>query len=107
MRIRALPLALAGAVLALTACSGAGGPVGTVAGDAVGGTAWVAMKTTKLAFKGGKFAVKTTGRTFAGAARGVHEEFSSKPDGDAQAKTASEKPAKVAMSQSESTTLPY
>jgi len=107
MRIRALPLALAGAALALAACSSASAPMGTVAGNAIGGTAWVAVKTTKLAFKGGKFAVKTTGRTVKGAAKGVHEEFSSKPDEEAQTKAAAAKPAQVALSQSESTTLPY
>ena len=58
--------------------SGCAAGMGTVAGNVVGGTGWVAMKTGKLAWKGGSFAAKTTGRTVVGAARGVHEEFSGK-----------------------------
>lgn len=81
MRIRALTALLAAAAL-LGGCSHSGGaaaPLGTVAGDVVGGTAWLGVKGAKLAFKGGKFAAKTTGRTVVGAAKGVHEEFS-KPE---------------------------
>jgi hypothetical protein len=63
--------------LMLGGCAAA---MGTVAGDLVGGTGWVAMKSGKLALKGGTFAAKTTGRTVVGAAKGVHEEFS-KPNG--------------------------
>jgi hypothetical protein len=68
--------ALAGAC---SGCAGAAGPIGTAAGDVVGGTAWLGEKGAKLAFRGGKFAAKTTGRTVKGAANGIHEEFS-KPD---------------------------
>ena len=46
------------------------------------------MKGGKLAWKGGSFAAKTAGKTVVGAARGVHEEFSS-PDKDDRVQTAS------------------
>ena len=105
MSIPALRLASAAAILAL-GCTGCAAPMGEVAGNVVGRTVWVGAKTTKLAFKGGKFAARTTGRTVKGAAKGVHEEFSSKPDEEAQTK-APARPAKVALSQNEGTTLPY
>jgi hypothetical protein len=81
MRIFALAAVLAFAA-ASTGCSsdkGAAAPVGTAAGDVVGGVAWVGMKGAGLAWKGGKYAAKVTGKTVVGAAKGVHEEFS-KPD---------------------------
>jgi len=62
--------------LGCTACAAGGASMGKVAGDVVGGTAWVAMKGGSAAWKGGAFAIKTTGRAMVGAARGVHEEFS-------------------------------
>ena len=82
--------ALVGVMVLAAACSGCAGaakPIGTAAGELIGGTAWVTSKGAKLAFKGGKFAAKTTGRTVVGAARGVHEEFS-KPEGASAAQTA-------------------
>ncbi len=70
------------------AVSGCAAPIGSVAGNVVGGAAWGAMKGGKLAWKGGSFAAKTAGKTVVGAARGVHEEFSS-PDKDDRVQTAS------------------
>lgn len=81
MRIKLGGLA---AILVLSlSVSGCAASMGTVAGDVIGGAAWGAMKTGKVAWKGGSFAAKTAGRTVAGAARGVHEEFSPKDEGDA------------------------
>ena len=70
------PIAVVALALGCTACAAGGASMGKVAGDVVGGTAWVAMKGGSAAWKGGAFAVKTTGRAVVGAARGVHEEFS-------------------------------
>jgi hypothetical protein len=66
------------AIIGLTLfCAGCAAEAGSTAGAVVGRTAWVAMKGGGLMWKGGSFAVKTTGRTVVGAARGIHEEFSS------------------------------
>jgi hypothetical protein len=54
-----------------TACASSSKQVGQVAGDVVGGTAWVAVKGAVLA-----------GRTVKGAAHGVHEEFSTPSKAD-------------------------
>jgi len=70
------PIAIAALALGCTACAAGGASMGKVAGDVVGGTAWVAMKGGSAAWKGGAFAVKTTGRAMVGAAKGVHQEFS-------------------------------
>ncbi len=127
MRIPALAAVLALAAIC-SACSSSGGgaaaPLGTVAGNVVGGTAWLGMKGAGLAWKGGKFAAKTTGKTVVGAAKGVHEEFS-KPDNPPPATTqtaqtghgpitngpTSNSPASNSqvsqLSQSQSATLPY
>ena len=81
MRIAALA-ALAAMATALGGCassSGAAAPIGTAAGNVIGGVAWVGVKGAGLAWKGGKLAAKTTGRTVVGAARGVNEEFSKPP----------------------------
>jgi len=67
----------AAALLALAGCAA---PMGEAAGNVVGGAAWAGSKGAKLAFKGGKFAVKTTGRTVKGAAVGIHDEFSPQPE---------------------------
>ena len=94
-RARRLPIALAAAVaLMCSAC--ASQQVGTVAGNVVGRTAWVAMKGGAAAFKGGKYVVKTSARTVKGAAHGIDEEFN--PPGGAAAKSAQAKanPQKVA-----------
>jgi hypothetical protein len=69
-------IALAAILLTPAVVAGCAAPAGEVAGNVVGGTAWVVTKTGSLAWKGGKFAVQTTGRTVTGAARGVHQEFS-------------------------------
>ncbi len=61
--------------------SGCAANMGAVAGNVVGGTAWGMMKGGKLAWKGGTFAAKVTGKTVVGAAKGVHEEFSPKASG--------------------------
>ncbi len=92
MRLFGRSILVAGLLLSCAAC--ASQQVGTVAGDVVGGTAWVAVKGGKALFNGGKFAVKTTGRTVKGAATGIHEEF----DKPAAPKTAQAKadPQKVA-----------
>ena len=68
--------------------SGCAAGMGSVAGNVVGGAAWGAMKGGRLAWKGGTFAAKATGRTVVGAARGVHEEFSPK-ESDAVSSNAS------------------
>ncbi len=63
-------VALCALTVMLSACAAPMGQVaGTVAGDAA-----------KFAWIGGKFAVKTTGRTVIGAAKGIHEEFSPKTE---------------------------
>ncbi len=85
------PRRLIAIALALLCSACASQQVGTVAGNVVGGTAWVAMKGGAAVFKGGRFAVKTTARTVKGAANGVHEEFSrpgGAPSRTAQAKAA-------------------
>src|SRR5690348_11875700 len=64
--------------------SGCAAGMGTVAGNAIGGVAWGAMKGSKLAWKGGTFAAKTTGKAAVGAAKGVRNEFSGS-NGDADA----------------------
>jgi hypothetical protein len=65
------------AILVLGLCtSGCAASMGSVAGNVLGGAAWGAMKGGKLAWKGGEFAAKATGKTVVGAAKGVHEEFS-------------------------------
>ena len=89
--MRILHLAATAAILAASlAFGGCAAPLGAAAGNVVGGTAWVVTKGGSLAWKGGSFAVRTTGRTFVGAARGVHEEFSGQPQGQtAQASNAS------------------
>jgi len=69
--------------VSLSGC--AASSVGSVAGNVIGGAAWGAMKGGQLAWKGGSFAAKTTGRAAVGAARGVHNEFS----GDGATETAS------------------
>ena len=98
MRVSAIgrSAAIAALVLACTGC--ASNQVGTVAGDMVGGTAWVAVKGTTAIFKGTKFAVVTTGRTVKGAATGIDQEFS-KPDAAkaAQAKAAPQKVASLSQ----------
>ncbi len=66
------------AVLVAIGLTGCAAAVGTVAGDMIGGAGWAAMKTGKVAVKGGALAARTTGRTVRGAARGVHDEFSPK-----------------------------
>ena len=83
--------------LALLCAGCASQQVGTVAGNVVGGTAWVAMKGGAAVWKGGKFAVKTTGRTVKGAVKGVNEEFSQPavPAKTAQAKAAPQKVASI------------
>lgn len=74
--MRILHLAASAAILAAPlALGGCAAPAGAAAGNVVGGTAWVLSKTGSLAWKGGSFAVQTTGRAVGGAARGVHEEF--------------------------------
>ena len=69
--------------VSLSGCAAAS--VGSVAGNVIGGAAWGAMKGGSLAWKGGSFAARTTGKAAVGAARGVHNEFS----GDDGAQTAS------------------
>lgn len=65
------------AILVLGLCtSGCAASMGSVAGNVLGGAAWGAMKGGKLAWKGGQFAAKATGKTVVGAAKGVHNEFS-------------------------------
>ncbi len=81
--------------LALCCAACAAAETGKVAGNAVGGAAWVAMKGGGLAFKGGSFVVKTTGRTVVGAARGIHEEFS-KPQAAKVQTQAQAQPSQVA-----------
>jgi hypothetical protein len=106
MRHAGIRLAGAAAIAALLAgCAGTAAPVGTVAGDVVGGAAWAGVKGAKLAFTGGKFVAKTTGRTVIGAARGVHEEFS-KPSEAPPPKTADAKNGQVSQaSQAQGATL--
>ena len=58
---------IAAVALALL-CAGCAAQAGSTAGAVVGRTAWVAMKGGGLMWKGGTFAVKTTGRTVVGAA---------------------------------------
>ena len=93
MRVR---LIIGGA--ALIALAGCAAPMGEAAGNVVGGAAWVGVKGSKLAFKGGKFAAKTTGRTVKGAAVGIHDEFSRPKDVDAEVRQ---------VSQREAADLPY
>ncbi len=62
--------AIAAIALAL-ACTACAKTMGQAAGTIVGGGAYALMK-------GSTFAVKTTGRTMVGAAKGVHDEFSKK-----------------------------
>jgi hypothetical protein len=101
-------IGLTAAAILVLALAGCAGPMGEVAGDVVGGTAWAGVKGSKLLVKGGKFAAKTTGRTVVGAAKGVHEEFSEKPQYQTSAQPAQSQPARVAAnSQREDATLPY
>ena len=79
-------------------CAGCAAQAGSTAGEVVGRTAWIAMKGGGLMWKGGTFAVKTTGRAVVGAARGVHEEFSS-PEAKAKAEAARAAKAKAEESQ--------
>jgi hypothetical protein len=65
LRSFVLSASLAALALACSGCNSTSKQAGSVAGDVVGGTAWVAMKGATLA-----------GRTVKGAAHGVHEEFS-------------------------------
>jgi len=69
--------------VSLSGCAAAS--MGSVAGNVVGGAAWGVMKGGQLAWKGGSFAAKTTGKAAVGAARGVHNEF----NGDDSTQTAS------------------
>ena len=69
--------------VSLSGCAAAS--MGSVAGNVVGGAAWGVMKGGQLAWKGGSFAAKTTGKAAVGAARGVHNEF----NGDDTTQTAS------------------
>lgn len=92
MRIRLVLIAAAGA-LSLGGCAS---QMGEVAGNVVGGTAWVGVKGSKAVFKGGKFAAKTTGRTVKGAAVGIHDEFSKPKEAEVQQ-----------ISQRETADLPY
>ncbi len=94
MRVRSCNLA---ALLALgLALSGCAAPIGSAAGNAVGGVAWGAMKGGKLAWKGGSFAARTAGKTVVGAAKGVHEEFSS-PERNGRVQTASAQGQRAAL----------
>ena len=94
MRVRSCGLA---ALLVLgLAISGCAAPMGTVAGNVVGGAAWGAMKGGKLAWKGGSFAAKTAGKTVVGAAKGVHEEFSA-PGQNGRVQTASAQGQRAAL----------
>ena len=84
MRIRLGGLA---AILVLGASlSGCAAGMGTVAGNVIGGAAWGAMKGGALAWKGGSYAAKTTGKVAVGAAKGVRNEFGGQDAslGDAQ-----------------------
>lgn len=69
-------IAIATTLLAPLALGGCAAQMGTVAGNVVGGTAWVVTKTGAVAWNGTKFAAQTTGRAVVGATRGVHDEFS-------------------------------
>ena len=60
--------------------AGCAAPMGQAAGTIAGGAGWIGLKAGKVAWTGGKFAVKTTGRTVIGAAKGIHEEFSPKTE---------------------------
>jgi hypothetical protein len=83
----------AAAAMALAGCAA---PMGEAAGNVVGGAAWAGVKGSKLAFKGGKFAARTTGRTVKGAAVGIHDEFSRPKEAEVQQ-----------VSQRETADLPY
>lgn len=83
-------------------CAGCAAVAGSAAGNVVGRTAWVAMKGGGLMWKGGRFAVRTTGRTVVGAARGIHEEFSSP---ETRAKEDAARDAKLKPEQSEVASL--
>jgi hypothetical protein len=63
------------------------------------------MKSSKLAFRGGKYAAKTTGRAAVGAVRGVNEEFS-RPSEPRPASTADSGSQPTQLSQSD-TAAPY
>ena len=78
------------------ALSGCAAPMGSAAGNVVGGVAWGAMKGGKLAWKGGSFAAKAAGKTVVGAAKGVHEEFSA-PDQNGRVQTASTQGQRAAL----------
>ena len=94
MRVQCRGLA---AILILgLALGGCAGPMGSVAGNVVGGAAWGVMKGSKLAWKGGSFAAKTAGKTVVGAAKGVHEEFST-PDKNDRVQTASAQGQRAAL----------
>ena len=88
------------ALFALTMMlSGCAAPMGQVAGTVAGNTA-------KYAWIGGKFAVKTTGRTVIGAAKGIHEEFS--PKGERPPARSAARDDRVGdLSQGQGATLPY
>ena len=94
MRVRSC--GLAALVILGFAVSGCAAPMGSVAGNVVGGAAWGVMKGSKLAWKGGSFAAKTAGKTVVGAVKGVHEEFSS-PDKDDRVQTASAQGQRAAL----------
>ena len=104
MRISALAalVAAAGVLGGCSSSSGAAAPIGTAAGDVIGGVAWVGAKGANLAWKGGKLAAKTTGRTVVGAARGVNEEFSKPPPPPAATASAAKAGQVSQASQSES-----
>jgi len=95
MRIKLGGVAILFLGLGLSGCASS---VGTVAGNAVGGAGWVAMKTGKLAWKGGTYAAKSTGKAVAGAARGVDQEFRNDPDSNAVNNGAPIVPARDAAS---------
>ena len=99
--MRTFSRSIAAVVLTLF-CAGCAAQAGSTAGAVVGRTAWVAMKGGGLMWKGGTFAVKTTGRTVVGAARGIHEEFSSP---EAKAKAEAARAAKLKAEQSQVASL--
>ncbi len=100
-------LLIAGAALgAMIALQGCASTIGKAAGYTVGGAAWVGVKGSKLAWKGGKLAAKTTGRTVKGAATGIHDEFSKPGQSEPQTQTLAQSDVRQA-SQRETADLPY
>ena len=92
-------VALCALTVMLTGCAA---PMGQVAGTVAGNAA-------KFAWVGGKFAVKTTGRTVIGAAKGIHEEFSPKGErAPARSTARDDRDDRVGdLSQGQGATLPY